>query len=65
MNKQPEPKPTTGSDADWAAKPVPKLARCPDCGGYRRVSPHPHSVRWVVREGRHARIDCAGREVAP
>ena len=37
------------------------LTVCPDCGGWRQQSLHPHAPRW--RDGKL--VDCAGREVRP
>ena len=44
---------------------ISHITTCEDCGSARRVSPHPHSPRWVKRAGVHMQIDCAGREVIP
>jgi hypothetical protein len=41
-----------------------QLARCPDCPGHpKRFGTGPHAPRWVVRDGRHVKVDCAGREI--
>ncbi|PZR07064.1 MAG: hypothetical protein DI536_28830 [Archangium gephyra] len=38
---------------------VRSIVRCPDCGGWRYDSPHPHSPHW--RNG--VQVDCIGREL--
>ena len=36
---------------------------CLDCGCTRRIGDTPHAPRIERRNGRHVRVDCAGREV--
>ena len=41
---------------------IGRIARCGDCGFWRRASPLPHAPRWNAQG---LRVDCLGREVAP